>query len=90
MITCNLCGLTFSSIEEYESHIDMTCAENQNQFLPKCEFICTQITYPNGKTEFKILGIKPELSDDILQRKKSDEDLTAPKSAMNNSPGIPK
>ncbi len=75
MITCVYCGVPYNSVEEYEKHMDFDCS--QKMINEQVEIIGTQIIR-NGKSEFKILSIKPTIADEFLQRKPTDEDLTEP------------
>jgi hypothetical protein len=75
MITCNFCGTHFPSVEEYEKHIDTNCSVNESE--TQIEFIGTQ-TIRNGKSEFRILSVRPNLADEKKQSPRTDEEGTVP------------
>ncbi len=87
MITCNVCGTHFLSVEEFEKHLDKNCLSvSQNENVLELTY---QAIYQNGKTEFKKISVAlsklrwiKESSDEFLHKKKSDKDLTEPSFAI--------
>jgi hypothetical protein len=61
MITCNFCGISFSSVEDFEKHMNTICSEKN---IPTT-YMGTQIIHSDGKIEFRQLNSKFQPSDDF-------------------------